>query len=118
MWERFKLKQRIVGTGVDGDKSSPKTRWWNKWFLKKFVWKRVAVFRVNTVGEGYYLCYKPTKGVTHKYSQLLSDTQFRVQIGYEDVTFFILTPEGDERIIDLLCTEDKNLGKHKDSPLY
>lgn len=89
MWKKIGIK---TGTMVEGDKSSPPTRWWNKYWLVLFGWKVVATFRVpkDIAAAGYYVGYTPIKGSTWYNDSATHGEVYSMKIGHEDCEFFVL----------------------------
>jgi len=99
MWRKIN-PAGIVGDFVRGDGSVPPTTsgWWHTRWLKWFVWKTAAAYRVvgsEVAGRGYRVGYIAHDG-GHLLSKVLYLDRFCLLVGREDCRFFALNREGKE----------------------
>jgi len=97
VWKKFD-PSAIKGTKMPGDRDVPPTTWWNVLWLKFFVWKSVATFKVvsQDAKRGYRLGYKAHDGTCRLLSKVLHDDEIAVRMGREDCTFFAIDADGQE----------------------
>lgn len=90
------------GHHIEGDLQMPPTLWWNRWFLRRFWWKKLVIFAVpegseytvscrNFLGELYQLEWRPR-----------DDPRFAVFVGRENCTFIALDKKGREIPLDVI----------------
>ncbi|MBM3204464.1 hypothetical protein FJZ48_00570 [Candidatus Uhrbacteria bacterium] len=102
-WHTF--NKPIQGVKVPGDPRAPKTfhgylgktRWWVI-ALKFIFWKEIALFRVDpqAAERGYRVGFRNVMGLTMILDRQVKDPLFRMRIGHESCTFFIIDHEGNE----------------------
>lgn len=92
-WKNYtgKIQNGIL---VEGDKTVPRTHWWNHLWLLWFRWTTHAVF-VNVSFAPCRVGYRDWRGKT-KLNTEYTDYDFRVRIGHEDCTFFGINAKGEE----------------------
>lgn len=97
MWKKFD-PTAIRGISIIGDHEVPPTTWWNIHWLKYFVWKTAAIFRISPADaeRGYCLGYKAIGGTGRLLTKVLKDQEVAVRVGRENCTFFAIGPEGRE----------------------
>lgn len=84
------------GHRIEGDPNMPKTRWWNRYFLRKLVWKKLVVFKVPE-GSIYTVGYRDFLGELQIIEwRPLDDPFFAVLVGHEDSVFIALGIDGKE----------------------
>ncbi len=113
------------GVKVGGDPKSPPTHWWNWFYLAKFGWKTVAVFKLKNpedAARGYRIGYKPTTGDATGETRVKSEVQtsfgFRMKVGYEECTFFAVDRNDAEVPIEFVAKTVKGDAQYADLPLH
>lgn len=119
MWKRYE-KGTAQGTHVQGDASTPPTRWWNHWYLALWGWKIVTVFEVSAddAAQGYQVGYLPFDGDPKVEGKLNHSRRFRMKNGHEDCTFFAVTIDGQEVPLTVIARTDIQDTKYHDAPLH
>jgi len=117
-WEIF--KGAIKGTLVKGDKDVPPTGGSLQHLrLLLFVWKTVAVFRVSEsdAEKGYRIGFIPQSGQAMVNKKLRHKSHFRVRVGHEDCTFFVVNSMGKELPMEMIARSTKKDPAYKHWPL-
>ena len=111
-WKTF--SGQVTGVKVDGDPTVPATRWYNHLWLLAFGWKKVAVFDIANAGPGARVGYRPFTGEAMLCTVPLENEMFRVRIGHEACTFFVVDKDDKEVPIHLVkvTTKDDPLFQH------
>lgn len=99
-WKKF--EGNVVGTRVEGDPSVPPTRWYNHLWLLMFGWKKVAVFMAMNASAPARVGFRPFRGDAMLREEPLDRGTFRVRIGHEACTFFVVGDDGKEIPLELL----------------
>jgi len=113
-WKVFEGK--VQGLNVAGDPAMPATKWWNKWFLLLFVWKKQSVLRVR-VNQAYRLGFIPRKGKPRILTNKLAYSELKVRNGREDCIFFAVGVDGKEVPLELVEQTSKDDPKYSHVPL-
>jgi hypothetical protein len=95
MWKKFD-PSAIKGTSIIGDREVPPTTWWNILWLRFFVWKTAAIFRITSADaeRGYCLGSKSIAGTCRLLTDVLHEEEIAVRIGRENCIFFAVGADG------------------------
>lgn len=117
-WSKFSRK--FEGRLVKGDKTAPPTKWWNYHWLLWFGWTKVAVFKVSddVATRGYHVGFKPPNSEAQVHLAVCHSRRFKMTVGHEDCTFFVIDEKGHEIPIELIATANKNEDWHLEAEQF
>lgn len=120
IWLPYTLKNEVVGINITGDNTVPKTKWWNAFFLRLFIWREVSIlepYNPTLEDQGvrswrstakdaigyYYVGYTDnTTGKTYLYQTVIAADSFvAVLRAHENRTYFALSMDDERREIPL-----------------
>ncbi len=97
-WKKFD-GSKINGARAKGDKTMPKTRWWNRRILQEFFWRKATIYMVPDGIACYRVGFKAEGGACELQDDLMTSRKFAVRNGFEDCIFFALGSDGREIIL-------------------
>ena len=124
IWKRYSsgidTKEAVY---IEGDKSVPKTRWWNHLWLLLYRWRTVAIFEI-VHDDLFYVGYQPGFRTIKDEVYVLQnhevcEKRFGMLIGHEACEFFVLLKNTTTCLkLKLVVLTTKDDPKYKDVVLY